>query len=160
VVSAGGRPLPKGVKRLDSQERDTLTACPAVEELGRPHQRREGLARRLAQAGAKLRLWLFNWCHSLVSKLLDRLCVLGEMCEPHTAQDVGCLGKLDVVVPNDFEAIAPGVAEVEEWSDQHLDARLHQGLVNGGLVIDDKSEVATVIWWLTASLLKREELIA
>lgn len=54
MVSAGGRPWPKGVKRLDSQERDTLTACPAVEELRRPQRRRQGLAQRIARAGAKL----------------------------------------------------------------------------------------------------------
>jgi hypothetical protein len=54
MVSAGGRRWRNGVKRPDSQERDTLTACSAVEKLGRPHQRREGLAGRIARAGAKL----------------------------------------------------------------------------------------------------------
>ena len=54
----------------------------------------------------------------------------------------------------------PQVAEVEEWSGHHLDACLHQGLADGVLVIDHEPEVATVIWWLTARPLKREELIA
>jgi hypothetical protein len=58
-----------------------------------------------------------TWRHSLVGKLLDRLRVLGKVREAHPMQHVRRLGELDIVVSNDLEAIAPGIAEVEEWSD-------------------------------------------
>jgi hypothetical protein len=66
---------------------------------------------------------------------------------------------LDVTVANDLNAVAPGVAEVEERTGQYLDARLGQGSADGVLIVDDEAEVATVIGRLAASLLKRDELV-
>src|SRR5208282_1807029 len=52
--------------------------------------------------------------HSLVGKFLDRLCVFRKIRQSHAAQHVRRLGELDVVVANDLDAVAPGIAEVEE----------------------------------------------
>ena len=81
------------------------------------------------------------------------------MRQPHAAQHVRRFGELNIVVGDDLEAIAPGVAEVEERPRQHLtpaSARLTDSL----LVIHHQPEVATVIRRLTTTLLKREELVA
>src|ERR1700679_3931211 len=63
-------------------------------------------------------------CHAFIGKFFDCLCVFGKVRQPHSAQHVRRFGKLDVVVADDLEAIAPGVAEVEERAGHHLDAGL------------------------------------
>jgi hypothetical protein len=79
---------------------------------------------------------------------------------PHAAQHVRRLGELDVVVANDLDAITPRIAEVEERSRQHLDARFRQRAADGVLVVDDEPEMATVVRRLFASFLKGKELVA
>src|SRR5262249_12264268 len=75
-------------------------------------------------------------------------------------QHVGCLGELDVVVAHDLDAIAPGIAEVEEAAGQHLDASRLQGAPRRLLVVDHQAEMAAVVGRLLAALLERDELIA
>jgi hypothetical protein len=99
-------------------------------------------------------------CHPLLGKLLERLCILGKMRQPHSAQHIRCLGELYVVVADDLEAIAPRIAEVEERSRQHLNARRGQRLADGVLVVNHKAEMSTVVWRLFAAFLKRKELVA
>jgi hypothetical protein len=82
------------------------------------------------------------------------------MRQPHAAQHVRRLGELDVVVANDLDAITPRIAEVEERSRQHLDARFRERTADGILVVDDEPEMATAVRRLFASFLKGKELVA
>src|SRR5262245_31462463 len=82
------------------------------------------------------------------------------MCQPHAAQHVWRLAELDVLVADNLDAIAPGIAEVEERPRQRLDARFDQRLMDCIFVVDHEPEVATVVWRLAMSPLKREELVA
>src|SRR5258706_13316692 len=50
--------------------------------------------------------------HALFRQLLDRALVLREVGKAHAAQHVGGLGELDVVVADDLDAVAPGIAEI------------------------------------------------
>jgi hypothetical protein len=54
--------------------------------------------------------------HALLGQLLLRMLVLREMRQTHTTQYIGSLGVLNVVVADDLDAVAPGVAKVEEGS--------------------------------------------
>src|SRR5271156_6656549 len=99
-------------------------------------------------------------CHSLFGKLLHRLRIFGKVSQSHAAQNVRRLGELNIVVANDLDAVAPRVPEVEERSRQRLNACLGQCSTDGILVVNHKAKVAPVVWRLTASLLKREELVA
>jgi hypothetical protein len=68
--------------------------------------------------------------------------------QPYPAQNVWRLGKLNIVVVNDLDAIAPRVAEVEKRARQRLNACLGQCSADGILVVNHKAEVAPVVWWL------------
>src|SRR5215468_2189636 len=98
--------------------------------------------------------------HAFVLKLLDRVLVLRQMGEPHAAQHVRRLGELNVVVADDLEAVAPGIAEIEEPARQRLDARRRQRAADRVLVIDHETEMTAIIGGLGAALLQRDELIA
>jgi len=50
--------------------------------------------------------------HALLGQLPLRMLVFGEMRQTHTTQHIGSLGELDVVVADDLDAVAPGVAKV------------------------------------------------
>jgi hypothetical protein len=50
--------------------------------------------------------------HPLIGQLLLRMLVLGKMRQTHTTQHIWSLGELDVVVADDLDAVAPGVAKV------------------------------------------------
>src|SRR5262249_11179509 len=82
------------------------------------------------------------------------------MCESHAAQDVGGLGELDVVIADDFNAIAPGVAKVEEGPSERGDASRFERFAGSLLVLDNEAEMASVVGGLLAALLQRDELVA
>ena len=63
------------------------------------------------------------------------------MRESHPAQHVSCLGKLNVVVADNLDAVAPRVEEIEEWSGQRFDPGGGQGLAHGVGVINDQARV-------------------
>ena len=67
-----------------------------------------------------------------------------QMGEAHAAQDVVGLGELDVAVADDLDAVAPGVAEIEERAGQELDAGGDQRLARRVLVVDDRVVAAVV----------------
>src|SRR5215468_6181747 len=98
--------------------------------------------------------------HALFGQLLDRVLVLREVGEAHAAQHVGGLGELDVVVADDLDAVAPGIAEIEEAPGQRLDAGLGQRLADRFLVVDHQPEMTAVVGRLRAALLQRDELVA
>src|SRR5215813_15085465 len=98
--------------------------------------------------------------HALVRELLDRALVLRQMGEPHPAQHARRLGELDVVVVDDLDSVAPGVAEIEEGAGQRLDARRRQRTAYRVLVVDHETKMTAVVGGLGAALLQREELIA
>jgi hypothetical protein len=50
--------------------------------------------------------------HALLGQLLLRMLVLGEMRQTHATQHIGSLSELDVVIADDLDAVAPGVAKV------------------------------------------------
>src|SRR5438270_3660625 len=78
----------------------------------------------------------------------------------HAAEHIGRLGELDIIVADNLDAVAPGIAEIEKASGQRRDACLRQRLANRLLVVDDETEMAAVIGSLAAALLKRQELVA
>ncbi len=94
-----------------------------------------------------------------VSSLIAFL-FFARWAKPHAAQHVRRLRELDVVVADDLDAVAPGVAEVEEAARQRLDARLDQRVAHGLLVVDDEAEMTAVVGGLLAALLQRDELVA
>src|SRR5262249_23265234 len=98
--------------------------------------------------------------HALVTELLDRLGVLGEMGEPHSAQHVRRFGELDIVVADDLDAIAPRIEEIEKWTGQRLEPRRRERAAHRVLVVDHESEMAAAVGRLRAAFLQREELIA
>jgi len=80
--------------------------------------------------------------------------------KPHAAQHIGRLGELDIVVADDLDAIAPGVAEVEEGPGQGFDAGLGHRPADRVLVVDHQAEVAAVVRGLLSSPLEGQELVA
>src|SRR5713226_3433150 len=81
------------------------------------------------------------------------------MREPHAAQHIRRLGELNILVPDDLYAVAPGVAKVEKRSGERLDSRVAQCLASGLLVIDHKSKVTSIVGGLCTSLLECKELV-
>src|SRR6476661_2460032 len=82
------------------------------------------------------------------------------MGESHAAQDVRRFGELNIVVTDDLDAIAPGIAEVEKWSRKRFDACVGECLARGFLVVDDEPEVTSVVGGLHAPALQRDELVS
>ena len=54
--------------------------------------------------------------HPLSLKLFDCALVLRQVRQPHSAQYVGRLGELDIVVGDNLYAIAPRVEEIQKWA--------------------------------------------
>jgi hypothetical protein len=88
------------------------------------------------------------------------LALLEKVRQSHAPQDVRRLGELDVVVADDLHTIAPGVTEIKKRSWQHLDTDIGQRLADRLWVVHHEPEVPTIVCGLTASFLKREELVA
>src|SRR5512144_2827968 len=83
------------------------------------------------------------------------------MRQPHAAQHVRRLRELDIVVPDDLDAVAPRIEKIEKRTRQRFDAGIGQRFADGGLlVIDHKSKMAAVVGGLSTALLERKELVA
>jgi hypothetical protein len=67
---------------------------------------------------------------------------------------------LNIIIPHDLDAIAPGIAEIEKSAWKRLDSCLGQGAADSLFVIDDETEVASVVGGLTTTLLERQELVS
>ena len=70
------------------------------------------------------------------------------------------LGELDVVVADDLDAVAPGIAKIEEGSVDQGDSGGVERLAGRLLVIDHQAEMAAVVRRLPAALLQGDELVA
>ena len=81
------------------------------------------------------------------------------MRQSHAAQNVRCLGELDVVVTDNLDAVAPWVEEVEKRARQELDSASASALRTAP-VVDHKSKMAALVGWLGTALLECEELVA
>src|SRR5947209_3425853 len=81
------------------------------------------------------------------------------MRQRHPAQNVGRLGELDILIADDLDAVAPGIAKVEKGPIQQGDTSCLEGFAGRLLVVDDKSKMAAVVRGLLAPLLQRDELI-
>src|SRR5207248_10188258 len=66
--------------------------------------------------------------------------VLVEL-QPHAAHDVGRLGELDVGILDDFDAVAPGIEEIEEGAVDHFGAGRLGTRLHARTVIDDKPDM-------------------
>src|SRR5262249_48201099 len=75
-------------------------------------------------------------------------------------QYVRRLGELDVVVADDFYAVAPWVEKVQELPGQRFDARVVQCVSDRFLVIHDQAEMTAVVSRLLTALLQGKELVA
>ena len=82
------------------------------------------------------------------------------MGQPHAAQHVWRLAKLDVVIGDDLYAVAPWIEKIKKPAWERLNPNLCQSLAHRFFVIDHKSEMATLVRRLRAPFLKGKELIA
>src|SRR6185369_5452630 len=121
--------------------------------------RRPGAPDQRAIEESRPRSVVFRY-HALLGQFLFRILILGQVREPHSAQHAGCLGELDVVVSDDLDAIAPRVAKIEEAPFERGDTSRLELLAGRFLVIDNQTEMATVISGLFTAPLQRNELIA
>src|SRR6266478_6480748 len=92
--------------------------------------------------------------HALAAEFLHRFLALGEVRQPHAAQDVRRLSELDVVVADDLYAVAPRIEEIEKLTGERFHARLRQGAAHGLFVIDNESKMTAVVGGLGAALLE------
>ena len=83
--------------------------------------------------------------HAFFGEFPDRLRGLGQVRQPHASQHVRRFGELDVVVADDLEPVAPGIAEIQERPGDRLDARHGQRCADSFLVVDHKTEVTAII---------------
>src|ERR1044072_4337765 len=82
------------------------------------------------------------------------------MFQAHAAQHVSRLGELDVVVPDDLDAVAPRIEKVEKPARQRIDGGVSHRLADSALVVDHEAKVAAVVSGLGTTFLQREELVA
>src|SRR5436190_15410400 len=82
------------------------------------------------------------------------------MRQSHAAQYVRRLSELDVVVANNFYAVAPRVEKVEKRARQQFDSCIDQRLADCILIIDHESKMAPVVSRLGTAFLECQELIA
>src|SRR5512132_4459406 len=82
------------------------------------------------------------------------------MRQPHAAQHVRRLRELDIVVPDDLDAVAPRIEKIEKRTRQRFDAGVCQRVADGVLVIDHTPKMTAVVSGLRTALLQREELVA
>src|SRR6185312_327537 len=97
--------------------------------------------------------------HPFFRQLPFRAFVLGQLRQPHAAQNVWSLGELDIVVAHDLDAIAPRVAEIQKRTVDRLYPRGLEGSARRLLVVDNEAEMPAVISGLFASRLQRDELV-
>ena len=67
-----------------------------------------------------------------------------RIAEAHGIQHFGGLGKLDVAVVDDLDAVAPGVEEVEAAARQDLCSHLRKRAAERCPVVDHEAEVAVL----------------
>src|SRR5262245_37055670 len=82
------------------------------------------------------------------------------MRKTHRPKDVGCFAKLNVLVANDFDPIAPWVEKIEKSARQCLNACVGKGLADRLLVINDEPEMPSIVAGLPSPFMQGEELIA
>src|SRR6266853_3667656 len=99
-------------------------------------------------------------CHALFGQLPLRVLVLDQVRQTHAAEDVGGFGELDIVIADDLNAVAPWVAEIEEWALERGNAGSLEGGACRLLVVDHQAEMATIVCSLFAAFLKSNELVA
>ena len=92
--------------------------------------------------------------HTFCAQLGERLLGLGEVSEIHPAQDMVCLGELDVGVGRDLDPVAPGIEEVEDAPIEYLDPYLFEGAPRQRLVVDCNAEMPVLVRPLISSLEK------
>jgi len=80
--------------------------------------------------------------------------------QAHATQHIGSLGELNVVVTDDFYSVAPRVPKIKERTIKWGNTSCLECLAGRLLVVDDETEVATVVCGLRAALLKGNKLIA
>ena len=50
--------------------------------------------------------------HTLFGQFLFRILVFGKAREAHAAQHIASLGELNIIIADDFDTIAPGIAKI------------------------------------------------
>ena len=66
---------------------------------------------------------------------------------------------MNILIINDLNAVAPGIAEVEERSIELCDAGLVQRASSSFLIVNNETEMTTIVGRLFTALLKGDELI-
>ena len=74
------------------------------------------------------------------------------MFEAHSTDHGRGLGELDVAIVDDLNLVAPRVEEVEPRARQDLDRVRLEDCSGRGLVIDDETEVSSLVRRLTSVL--------
>src|ERR671925_2114814 len=99
------------------------------------------------------------WRHAFFLQLFDGARSFFQEAHAHTFEHVRRLSELNVVIGNDFDPIAPRVAEIQALVDA-LNAEFFERPSNRLPVIDDKTEMALVIRTLRLAETQLDELIA
>src|SRR5205085_1998953 len=102
----------------------------------------------------------YSDAHAFIRQFLLGFFVLGQVHQSHASQHISCLGELNIVVANDLYSVAPRVPEIEELTVKWRHTSCLKGLSGCLFIIDDQAEVSTVIWGLSAALLKGNKLVA
>src|SRR5690242_4768945 len=82
------------------------------------------------------------------------------MRQTHPTQHIGRLRELDVVVTDDLYSVAPWITKVKERTVKWGNTGCLECLAGSLLVVDDETEVSTIISGLPPALLKSNKLIA
>jgi hypothetical protein len=98
--------------------------------------------------------------HPLVSQLLSGAVALIQVIEAHAMQNIRSIRELNRSIVNNLDAISPRVTKVEERPRNLINARRLERPPSGFLIVNNETEMTTVIRWLFASLLQGYELIA
>ena len=95
--------------------------CPPTEHEEQQHhgmlpKRRLRLQRRYVQTRYHQKtglvcLVLFRH-HTLFGQFLFRILVFGKAREAHAAQHIASLGELNIIIADDFDTVAPGIAKI------------------------------------------------
>ena len=82
------------------------------------------------------------------------------MLKTHTAQNIGRLRELNILIINNLDGIAPRIAEVKKRSFNLFDSGRLRSASSSFLIIDNETEMTAVVGGLLASLLQGYELVA
>ena len=102
---------------------------------------------------------ILHHSHALLGQFLLGMLVLGEVGQAHSTQHIGGLSELDIVVADDLDAVAPGIAKIEEGPTNKGDASGIERFAGRLLVIDHEPDMTSIVRGLSSPFLQGDELV-